>query len=114
MLLAESKVFAEYAKTPKEGVYDFYRCYKCGRVFTREGELKAFGEDGVKAVCGCGSQKYSPAWPIWFDWLKPSVIKYTIKLLLARGLAPWAEKKAQWLLPYLEWACSIRYPKVKE
>lgn len=114
MRLKDSKTFALYELTSKDGAYDFYSCHKCGRIFTREDELKAFKvasaeEDEVKVrICDCGSKRYSPAFPHGFLWLKPNVIKYTVKLLLARGLAPWADRNFPVLLPIIEKLVSIK------
>ncbi len=102
--IEESKVLSQYHKTPQDGVYDFYRCYVCGRVFSRAHEVKAF-IDGVddKKLCACGSKKYSPAWPAGLEWLKPSILSYTAKLILARAVAPWCESHhLEFLLPPIE------------
>lgn len=104
MKIADSEVFAEYAKTPEEDrVFDFYRCYKCQSVFTREDELYGFrNADERGRICKCGSSKYGPGWPTWFGWLKPCVVRYTLKMILAREVAPWCEKHFQAALPVIE------------
>lgn len=101
MRLMESEVLSDYLKTPeKDRVFDFYRCYKCGNLFNRREELKWF----AGAKCACGSQKYSPSWPRRFDWVRPSVIAYTLKVILARNLAPLVDRapRLRWLLKYIE------------
>jgi DNA-directed RNA polymerase subunit RPC12/RpoP len=100
-VLSESKVFAEYRKTPKsDRVYDFYRCFKCGRVLSRETEILRMEED---SMCPCGSTRYSPSWPRTIEWVRPDIAKYTVKLFLARGVAPWAsEHNLDGLVSYIE------------
>jgi len=102
--IADSSVFAEYSKTPDDNCYDFYRCYKCHAVITREQEVRAFlsGPESNGVVCACGSSKYTPGWPTGFGWLKPSVVRYTFKLFLARVVAPWCEQHWPKALPRLE------------
>ena len=92
---------------------DFYRCYKCNRLFTRAQERTVFdlagsSNEDTAAVCGCGSGKYSPTLPRWYEWAKPSVLSYTAKLVLARGLAPWCEKHLPELLSTIDWLVKRR------
>ena len=61
-----------------ESDFDFYRCYKCRRLITRVEEILFFME-GSKTLgkpCPCGSLKYSPAWPRWYEFLLPRVLKF--------------------------------------
>lgn len=107
MLLTESDVFKKYALGRKEHSFDFYRCYKCMRVFTREQEWSSLAKMnaqpfGRSGICACGSMKYSPTWPVFWEWLKPGVLRYTLKCVLARGIAPWLERHWQKPLPFVE------------
>lgn len=112
MRISDSKVFAEFAKTPKEGAYDFYRCGKCNRIFSREHETSTFkylgkldlgpNEDKQIRICNCGSRKYSPSWPTGLEWIRPGVARYVVKLVLAREVAPWLDKHFPWPLPLVE------------
>ncbi len=74
----------EYLKTPDESCFDFYRCYKCTSLITREQELRRRPSG---TLCPCKSAKYSPSWPVRIDWLRPSVVRCVIKLVLARVVA---------------------------
>ena len=106
MRLSESEVFAEYAKTPQDDrCYDFYRCYKCLRVFSRQEELESIVRiDQGENFCECGSTRFTPSWPVGVEWLKPNVAKYAIKLFLARGVAPKLDKYSytRFALPWIE------------
>ena len=95
MKISDSEILQAYHDDLGARKHDFYACYKCGRVLTRERE-KAVWEaaeagrlpsSGVE-ICPCGSAKYSPTKPVGFDWLRPSILSYTLKLVLARELAP--------------------------
>lgn len=85
-----SKVIDFYAFGP--GIHDFYRCVKCNGIFTHEQEririAQMTADSDVTRWIHCRSQKYSPTRPYLFEWLKPAVLKYTIKVVLARGLYP--------------------------
>lgn len=89
----------------RRGSWDFYRCYKCHRVFTYEQEQSRIARmdlgEGL-TICPCRSMRYGPARPAGIEWLKPSVITYTGKLVLARGVAPWVEKRLPSALPLIE------------
>lgn len=89
----------------KQDAFDFWRCYTCGRLFTYEQErarMVSLEHDLKARMCPCGSMKYKPARPTSLEWLKPNVVTYTLKLVLARGVAPWAEKHYPRALPWLE------------
>jgi hypothetical protein len=89
----------------KDGAYDFLRCWSCGSLFTREQECArkaALEGDPSRTMCPCGSMRYKPAKPKWYQWLQPHVLSYTLKLLLARGLAPWLEERYPKALPLVE------------
>lgn len=60
--------------------YDFYRCYKCNRLITRVDEIEAFSKGSTHkgSICPCGSPKYSPGNPIWYEYLLPRVIRFAI------------------------------------
>jgi len=110
-------------------LHDYYRCYKCNRVITREEEREVWAEAtaGIMAenkvsICKCGSGKYSPALPVDEEWRKPNVLIYTVKLILARAVAPWLEKNEPEGLPHLEWLigskllednCEVAWPLVE-
>lgn len=74
------------------GSHDFYRCVMCHKIFTHEQERIRIAQmttdqDTMRWI-HCRSQKYSATQPYLFEWLRPAVLKYTIKLVLARGLYP--------------------------
>jgi DNA-directed RNA polymerase subunit RPC12/RpoP len=58
--------------------FDFYRCAKCQRLITRLDEVKSFskGSRNPGAICPCGSPKYSPANPRWYEYLLPRVVMF--------------------------------------
>ena len=58
-----------------EDDFDFYRCFKCGRLITRLEEIVSFSQKSKHpgAVCPCGSPKFSPANPRWYEFLMPRV-----------------------------------------
>lgn len=123
--MAESPVFREYMKGINEGNYDFYRCWRCGRVFSREEERSILAkmtksmegvakDDNKIQFCKCGSLKYTPSWPVrkkegWRgyysdnEWLEPRIRRYVVKLWLARAVAPWCERHLTVVLPLVEW-----------
>lgn len=70
-----------------EDDYDFYRCYKCGRLITRYEEMIAFTNKSEKpgCICPCGSPKYSAANPRWYEYLLPRVLYFAY--LRARRIA---------------------------
>ncbi len=57
---------------------DFYRCYKCQRLITRLEEIRAFSKRSKHpgSICQCGSPKYSPANPRWFEFFYPRVLLF--------------------------------------
>ena len=109
-----------WADDLRPGLYDFYRCYKCSRIITREeekawlrsAELKL---DDETAFCECGSLRITPERPpkklaVWWrlrrDFLRVHVLRYTVKVVLARGLAPWLDKHFRAALPLIEYLTS--------
>jgi len=109
MRFEDSEVLMAYRQTAANGSYDFYRCTTCHRVFSREDEKRAFAaaakqtnERSVR-MCRCGGRRYSPTWPVtkWSylpwrcdsEWLQLNVLAYTAKLVMARGLAPWLDRR---------------------
>ena len=122
--MTESKVFQSYMKSTAEGNYDFYRCWKCQAIITREEELLSFKNAEHDAeekahMCSCRSRKYYPDWPHRApfklryllapgayleknEWLHGNVLRYTCKLVLARGLAPWLDRNFRIALPVVE------------
>jgi DNA-directed RNA polymerase subunit RPC12/RpoP len=67
--------------------YDFYRCYKCGRLITRVDEILFFAEASKTAgqPCPCGSKKYMPTNPLWWEYLLPRTIRFAYYRI--RGVA---------------------------
>ena len=55
--------------------YDFYTCYKCGRLITRVEEIMAFipGTKNSGKICKCGSMRYRPSNLPWWGWFLPRV-----------------------------------------
>ena len=127
--------FSDYPEIEKissdvgKRMHDFYRCYKCNRIITREEERNIWEEadagiveENKVSICKCGSAKYSPALPVDEEWRKPNVLRYTVKLILARAVAPWLEKHEPEGLPHLEWLlksklledrCEVAWPLVE-
>jgi hypothetical protein len=112
MRLSDSAILQAYQDDVGPRMHDFYICYKCGRIITREQEKAVWKsassgglEGGALKLCVCGSQKYSPTRPHGLDWLIPRVASYTLKLVLARGLAPWLDKNFPQALPVVEFLC---------
>lgn len=107
MRMSDSAVFARYNYGRAQGAFDFYRCYKCYGIFTREREVVEFerlrtAEHDIVRICPCGSLKYSPTLPRFWEWLYWPVLRYTVKLALARGLAPWLDRHFPSALPLVE------------
>jgi len=109
MTLSDFKVLKWYQDELTSRSRDFYRCYRCGRLFTREWELATMArlarieaDDDTVDICPCGSKRYLPSKPVLLGWLRPSIVKYVYKLVLARGIAPLAERYRPELLPYLD------------
>jgi hypothetical protein len=61
-----------------EDDFDFYRCYKCGRLITRFEEMLSFTKKSKNpgAICPCGSPKYSAANPKWYEYFLPRVMYF--------------------------------------
>lgn len=105
MRIADSNILLKYFDTPADGNYDFYRCFTCGAVITRQRELEVFNilnNDSFIRMCPCGSMKYSPGFPHWNEWVLPRVIRHVYRLLLVRGVAAWADGRFPWLLRKIE------------
>lgn len=62
--------------------FDFYRCGKCGRLATLP-EMRAGLPKG--SICPCGSLKYSPCNPRWWQYFLPRVLTFAFQRL--RGTA---------------------------
>ena len=109
MRFEDSDVLMAYRQTVAQGSYDFYRCQSCHRVFSREEEKLAFAvaaknnSERQVRMCRCGARRYSPTWPVGFEWMHPNVIAYTLKLALARGLAPWLDRRFRPALRLVEY-----------
>jgi hypothetical protein len=102
------------------GRYDFYRCYKCSRIITREEEKLWYEQadmvlDDQTMFCYCGSLRITPArpprgligwWRLRKDFVTYTVLRYTVKVILARGLAPWLDKHFRAALPLIEYVVS--------
>jgi DNA-directed RNA polymerase subunit RPC12/RpoP len=58
--------------------YDFYRCFKCGRLITKLEEKKAFDPESKNKgeICPCGSARYSPCNLRWYHWFLPRVLNF--------------------------------------
>ena len=92
------------------GLYDWYRCYKCARVITREEErsrilkMNKYGTEDATEFCPkCGSLKIYPLRaPSKTEWLRWHVLRYALKVVLGRGVAPWCERYFRVALPLLD------------
>jgi hypothetical protein len=67
--------------------FDFYRCYKCHRLITRVDEILFFTPNSKTAgeVCKCGSKKYTPTNPKWWEYFLPRTIRFAYYRI--RGVA---------------------------
>lgn len=96
--------------------HDFYRCQKCKRILTHEqyAEWQTWAQkqpaemEHEVYLHSCGSMKIHPAIPINTEWLMPAVLRYTLKLVLARGLAPWCDKHFRLALPIIEYLVRLK------
>ncbi len=61
------------ANQPKDR-YDFYRCARCFKLITLPDEMVRLKTGG--GICPCGSLRYSPANPKWWEYLLPRVVKF--------------------------------------
>jgi hypothetical protein len=105
MRIADSLILKKYFLKTSEGNYDFYRCFDCGSLITRRREREVFNcmeTDFYIRMCGCGSMKYTPGNPKWYEWLLPRAIRNVYELLMVRGVAAWADGRCPWMLPYIE------------
>jgi len=60
-----------------EHAYDFYRCQRCQRLITAPQLARALTPtDGVLRICPCRGLKFSPTWPIWYEFLLPRVLAF--------------------------------------
>jgi hypothetical protein len=109
MARSDSKVFSWYDETLQHHTHDFYRCYKCHALITREEErfrlqqMSKLKDDSQAVICSCRGRKYSPSWPKRMEWVSWPVIRYTIKCVLAQEIAPRLEKRFRFLLPLVEY-----------
>ena len=67
--------------------YQFYRCWHCGRVLTREDERRAFDRESKHAgvICPCGSSRYSPSMPRGLEWYSLRMLRYLWSLWTVAG-----------------------------
>lgn len=79
--------------------FDFYRCFACGSLFTRDEEQKGFLEE--RGACECKSLKYRPSYPVGREWFRWNIVSYVAKLILARSIAPVCERRFPALLPVI-------------
>ena len=63
--------------------FDFYACYKCGRLLTAIELVRALHRNGQPCPCGC--QKIMPADLRWWQWMYPRVLYFAF--LRIRGIA---------------------------
>lgn len=93
-MMGFDKVVSFYEFAP--GRHDFYRCVKCQSIFTLQYERERIAEmskHGDRTLfIHCTSLRYQPALPTWYEWFYPRVFIFAAKVLLARVVAPWAEK----------------------
>lgn len=105
MHLEQSPILKAYIDGVGFNKYDFYRCYHCRVIFTEEqlrARCRSAEKTGDSSICDCGSMKFVPAWPKRLQWARWNVLRYTLKLVLARGLAPWLDKHYPPALPLVE------------
>ena len=114
MRISDSAVLTKYFVPSREGNYDFYRCFACGAIITRQREREVFNwmeTDYYLNACPCGSMKYSPGWPTWYEWFRPAVVYYVYKLVLVRGVAAWVDGRFPKLLPIIEYLVRDEWEK---
>lgn len=64
-----------------EDWFDFYRCGECNRLITRLQEALGMR---TGSICKCGRRKYSPANPIWYEYLLPRVMLFALYRVFKR------------------------------
>ncbi len=62
--------------------FDFYQCKKCGRLITHIESLRNIPKG---KICPCGSLKFGPIDPKWFQYFLPRVMWFAVQRM--RGLA---------------------------
>lgn len=67
--------------------YDFYRCGRCQRLITQPQLVAAMHAQGGLRVCRCGGLKFSPANPVWYEYLLPRVLAFAWQRARALGLS---------------------------
>ena len=85
--------------------HDFWRCYECGRILTYEEEryrVSRLNSDMRLTICDCGSMRFRATRPRGIEWIYPRVAVYVAKLVIARGIAPWLERRYPKALPLAE------------
>lgn len=76
-------------KMKEDGLHYFNRCRRCNSIITKLEILSVF-ETGENA-CACGSSMFGPTNPLWYEWLKPKMLKmvyYQLRGKLAPAPAP--------------------------
>jgi len=111
MRIDETEFLKKLSPEKDLNAYDFYRCQACKRLLTRIDELKFFARvnsdlsapDARVDFCPCLSRRFSPSFPNGLgEWLNPRIIYYTLKLIAARVVAPFMERRAPFVVPLLE------------
>jgi DNA-directed RNA polymerase subunit RPC12/RpoP len=77
------KMSDELGKALGKDSYDFYSCYKCGRLITAVQMVRSLHSDGN--ICKCGSKTVKPSNIQWFHWFYPEVLYFAY--LRLRGIA---------------------------
>lgn len=76
--------------------YDFMECGKCGRLCTKREMERALGVEGSGRACPCGSTKYQPTNPSFWQLWQPKVLIFAVYRLID-GLRGWRTVRSRCL-----------------
>lgn len=69
-------------RTTEGGVYHVSRCRSCGRLLTKLEIIKRMRDAGAggewEGACTCGSSKFTPSNPKWWEFFLPRVVRLCV------------------------------------
>jgi len=76
-----------FTRLEAPSAYQFYRCFHCGRLLTRDDELRAFNPASTRPgmICPCGSSRYFPGMPRGIEWFTLRNLRFLWTLWTAAG-----------------------------